>query len=62
MEQFAIANEDGGRLTMEDGASVISDNYNIQLQTTAENDDIEKEALNFLDFSERDPFSEKGTF
>jgi hypothetical protein len=62
MEQFAFANEDGGRLLTEDGATIISDSYNIQLQTTAENDDIEKEALVFLDFSEKDPFSEKGVF
>jgi len=62
MEQFALANEDGGRLLTEDGATIISDSYNIQLQTTAENDDIEKEALVFLDFSEKDPFSEKGVF
>jgi len=62
MEQFTLANEDGGILLTETEASIVSDNYNIQLQTTAENDDIEKEALTFLDFSERDPFSEKGTF
>lgn len=62
MEQFAIANEDGGRILTEDGESIISESYNIQLQTTAENEDIEKEALTFLDFSEKDPFSERGVF
>lgn len=62
MEEFALLDEDGFKILLEDGSSLVSDNYNIELQTNAENSIIEQEALTFLDFSQKDPFSEKGTF
>jgi len=62
METYKLLLEDGFELLTEEGSSIISDAYKLENITTAENSDIEDEALEFLDFSERDPFSEKGVF
>lgn len=62
MEEFKLLQEDGFTLLLEDGSSLISDTYNIEINTQAENSTIEDEALDFLDFSDRDPFSEGGRF
>lgn len=62
MEEFALLLEDGNKFLLEDGSALVSDAYNLSNQTNADNDAIEEEALTFLDFSEKDPFSEKGTF
>lgn len=62
MEEYIFLNEDGSALLLENGERVISEKYIIDNITTAENEAIEKEALEFLDFSQRDPFSERGTF
>ena len=62
VEEFAILMDDGSRFLLEDGSTLISDAFDLAKQTNADNDVIEKEALTFLDFSERDPFSERGVF
>lgn len=62
MEEFALLLEDGSEFLLENGSTLISDNYNLENKTFAENKFIEDEALEFLDFSEKDPFSETGTF
>lgn len=62
MEDYVFLNEDGSTLLLENGERVVSEKYIIDDITAAENEAIEKEALEFLDFSQRDPFSERGTF
>lgn len=62
MVEFVLLQEDGSQLLLESGGQLISDNYSIERQVFAENKPIEDEALEFLDFSEKDPFSETGTF
>jgi hypothetical protein len=62
VEEFAILMDDGSRFLLEDGSTLISDAFDLAKQTSADNDVIEKEALTFLDFSEKDPFSEQGVF
>jgi hypothetical protein len=62
MENYAFLNEDGSVLLMESGQKLISEKYILDNITAAENEAIEKEALEFLDFSQRDPFSERGVF
>lgn len=62
MKEYKLLLEDGEELLTEEGSIIVSESYNLDNITTAENSIIEEEALEFLDFSERDPFSEKGVF
>lgn len=62
MEEFALLLEDASEILLESGGTLVSDTYNMENKTFAENKFIEDEALEFLDFSEKDPFSETGTF
>jgi hypothetical protein len=61
---YGIQTEDGGfMLATEDGDLIANENYNIEtIDPTADNENIETEALNFMDFTERDPFSENGVY
>jgi hypothetical protein len=63
IEQYkAYLLESGEELILENGSSLIPESFRVEDITTAENETIEQEALQFLDFSEKDPFSERGTF
>jgi hypothetical protein len=60
---YGIQTEDGFMLATEDGDLIANENYNIEtIDPTADNDNVELEALNFMDFTERDPFSENGVY
>ena len=62
LNNFALLDESGKQLTTETGFSLIKESYDINMtDPSADNDEIESEALEFIDFSERDPFSE-GSF
>ena len=59
LNNFTIATESRLELRDEDGFSIIQESYDIDLvDPTAQNDEIEAEADDIIDFSERDPFSE----
>lgn len=60
---YVIMTEDSFALMTEDGNYIVNENYKIgSIDGNADNDDIEQEALNFLDFTEKDPFSESGIY
>ncbi len=62
LNNFAIATESRLELKDEDGFSIVQESYDIDtIDPTAQNDEIEDFADDFIDFSERDPFSE-GTY
>jgi hypothetical protein len=62
LNNFTIATESRLELRDEDGFSIIQEAYDIDvIDPTAQNDEIEEYADNFINFSERDPFSE-GTY
>lgn len=61
MNAFGILAETGVIITDEDGFDIIQEQYSHTTQAGAafeDNDDIEADADNIIDFSERDPFSE----
>lgn len=59
MDIFALLTEDGLVLTDEDGYTLLQESYDInENDDIADNDVIEEEADAFVDFTERDPFSE----
>ena len=63
MNTFAITSESGLELTMEDGYSLIREEFDLEVQDVlSDNFDIQTESDDFLDFSEADPFSEGGRF
>jgi hypothetical protein len=62
MDVFALLTENGLPLTDEEGYVLLQENYDInENDPIADNDIIETEADAFVDFTERDPFSE-GTY
>jgi hypothetical protein len=62
MDAFALLTESGLALTDEEGYTLLLESYDInENDVIADNDTIETEADSFIDFSERDPFSE-GTY
>jgi hypothetical protein len=62
LNNFAIATESRLELKDEGGFSIVQEAYDIDvIDPTAQNDEIETFADDFIDFSERDPFSE-GTY
>jgi hypothetical protein len=62
MDVFALLTENGLALTDEEGYVLLQENYDInENDPIADNDIIETEADAFVDFTERDPFSE-GTY
>lgn len=57
IEAFLL--EEGGELIAEDGYSLIRDEWDINTTTIeADNDNIELEGIDFINFTEIDPFSE----
>jgi hypothetical protein len=59
LNNFSILTETELELTTESGYSLIKEAYDINISDpVADNDELETEAMNFIDFSERDPFSE----
>jgi len=60
---YGVNTEDNYTLQTEDGDLLVLENFTIEtIDPLADNDSIEQEALDFLDFTERDPFSEQGKF
>lgn len=60
---YGINTEDNFTLATEDDDLLVLEEYKIEtIDPFSDNDSIETEALDFLDFTERDPFSEKGTY
>lgn len=60
---YGVLTQDNFMLATEDGDYLVLETYNIEtIDPNADNEFIEKEALEFLDFSERDPFSENGVY
>jgi len=63
MNTYAIATENNLEIQMEDGFSLIREEFDLEVQDVlSDNYDIETEADNFLNFTEADPFSEGGTY
>jgi len=58
-DPYVLTGENGVYLTDENGYDILGEDYNIgTLDTSSQNDFFESEGIDFLDFSERDPFSE----
>ena len=55
---YELLLEDGNKLLNEDGDSLLTEYDVADVQPTADNNFIEQEQLNILDFSETNPFSE----
>ena len=63
MNTFAILTENKLEITMEDGFSLVREEFNLEVQDVlSDNYDIQTESDDFLDFTEADPFSEGGTY
>lgn len=59
MELYHVSLEDGAALNTEQGAQLVLESYDIEeLDLGAENNFIQSESDNFLDFTEINPFSE----
>lgn len=63
---FALFTEDGHKIVDEEGYDLMQETFaNYDINTTdalAINDELEDEANDFIDFSERNPFSEGATY
>jgi len=58
-DPYVLTGENGSYFTDENGYDILGEDYNIgTLDTSSQNDFFESEGIDFLDFSERDPFSE----
>jgi len=58
-DPFILTTETGVTLFAEDGTAIIKEEYNIdELDMSSQNEFFESEGIDFLDFTERDPFSE----
>ena len=58
-DPYVVTTEGGLALTDENGDILLEEDYVISnLDTASQNDYFESEGIDFLDFSERDPFSE----
>ena len=63
MNTFAILTENKLEITMEDGFSLVREEFDLEVQDVlSDNYDIQTESDDFLDFTEADPFSEGGTY
>jgi hypothetical protein len=60
MGYFEMMLEDGSRMTFEDGSVVIQDGYRIENSDPSANNEFFQTNVDFLDFSEINPFSEGG--
>ena len=60
---WAILNEDEERIMTEDSDYIVVENFTIEeIDALADNSFIQNETDDFLDFTEKDPFSENGTY
>jgi hypothetical protein len=60
---YGILTEDSFVLATEDDDYIVMENYTIEtIDPFSDNEDIQTESLSFLDFTEKDPFSESGTY
>jgi hypothetical protein len=60
---YSVTTEDNFALMTEGGDYLVLETYKVEtIDPFADNDSIETEADGFLDFTERDPFSENGTY
>lgn len=60
---YAVTDEDGMYLMDEDGDYIVNEKYNLgTIDPNADNEWIQQESDEFLDFSEYDPFSENGKY
>lgn len=60
---YGILTEDGFVLATEEDDPIVLETFNVEtIDPNSDNDTIQSESLDFLDFTERDPFSEKGTY
>jgi len=63
MNTFAILTENKLEITMEDGFSLVREEFDLEVQDVlSDNYDIQTESDDFVDFTEADPFSEGGTY
>lgn len=59
LNNYAITTENNLEIRDEDGFTLMMESWDIDnIDPTSQNDEIEVEADSFIDFSERDPFSE----
>ena len=60
---WALLDEDGERILDENSDYIVMENFTLEtLDAIADNSFIQSETDDFLDFTERDPFSENGTY
>lgn len=60
-DDYVLLAQDGSALTTEDGETIILQSYSVDaIDPNAQNDMFEQEGLDFIDFTEIDPFSEGG--
>lgn len=60
-DPYIVTSESGAALLNERGVAIIEEEYDVDyLDQTSQNEIFEQEGLDFLDFSEVDPFSEGG--
>ena len=60
---YGVLTQDNFVLMTEDGDYLVLETYNVEtIDPFSDNDSIQSESDGFLDFTERDPFSENGTY
>ncbi len=60
---YGVLTQDNFALMTEDGDYLVLETYNVEtIDPFSDNDSIQSESDGFLDFTERDPFSENGTY
>jgi hypothetical protein len=60
---YGILTQDNFMLATENGDYLVMETFKIEeIDQFSDNENIENDALEFLDFSERDPFSENGVY
>ena len=60
---WALLDEDGERILDENSDYIVMENFTLEtLDAIADNSFIQSETDDFLDFTEKDPFSENGTY
>jgi hypothetical protein len=60
---YGVLTQDNFMLATEDGDYIVLETFSVEnVDPNSDNEMIEAEALEFLDFSERDPFSENGVY
>lgn len=65
MLKYSLLDEDGNTLVFEDGGRIIQEGYRIEDTDSAANNEFfqtQTRDLNFIDFSEMNPFSEGGSW